>query len=213
MKNITLPTIALRSMTVLPGMVIHFDISRKKSIKAVEKAVETNQKLFLVAQKDSRVAEPKENDLYNVGTVASVKQLIKMPDGVVRVLVEGLKRGTICRVSETDGYLLTDIVIDDVEITEPDELTSRAMVMSLDELIRQYAYINPKLSRDIVNRWLSVKSAKELIEKVLIDYPMSCSERQHFLELTDIEVIYEELAKLIIEDINVGRIKEELTER
>ncbi len=213
MKNVTLPTIALRSMTVLPGMVIHFDISRKKSIKAVERSMEADQRLFLVAQRDSSVAEPREKDMYDVGTVARVKQLIKMPNGVVRVLVEGLKRGTISQITESDGYLVTNAVIDDAELEEPDELTSKAMVMSLGELIRQYAYINPKLSRDVANQWLSIKNAKELIERVLVDYPMSCSTRQYFLEMTDIESMYEELAKLIIEDINVGRIKEDLTQK
>lgn len=213
MKNITLPTIALRSMTVLPGMVIHFDISRKKSIKAVEKAMETNQKLFLVAQRDPQVVEPQEKDMYSVGTVAKIKQLIKMPNSIVRVLVEGIKRGTICRITEQDGCLMTEAVVDDMELAETDEITSKAIVMSLGELIRQYAYINPKLSRDIVNQWLSMKSAKALIERVLVDYPMSCSERQHFLELTDIGVVYEDLAKLIIEDINIGRIKDELTQK
>ncbi len=175
--------------------------------------MEADQKLFLVAQRDSFVAEPQEKDMYDVGTVARVKQLIKMPNGVVRVLVEGLKRGTISQITESDGYLVTNAVIDDVEPEEPDELTSKAMVMSLGELIRQYAYINPKLSRDVANQWLSIKNAKELIERVLVDYPMSCNKRQYFLEMTDIESMYEELAKLIIEDINVGRIKEDLTQK
>lgn len=198
---------------MLPGMVIHFDISRRKSIRAVEKAMEANQKLFLVTQRDSQAAEPQEKDMYSVGTVAKVKQLIKMPNSVVRVLAEGLKRGTICHIAEQDGCLMTDVIIDDAELGEPDEITSRAMVMSLGELIRQYAYINPKMSRDIVNQWLSIKRAKELIQRVLVDYPMSYNQRQHFLELTDIEEVYEELAKLIIEDINVGRIKDDLTQK
>jgi len=213
MKNVTLPTIALRGMTVLPGMVIHFDISRKQSIKAVKRSMEADQKLFLVAQRDSSVAEPHEKDLYDVGTVSEVKQLIKMPNGVVRVLVEGLKRGTISQIIENDGYFVTNAVIDDAETDDTDKLTSKAMVMSLGELIRQYAYINPKLSRDVANQWLSIKNAKELIERMLVDYPMSYDKRQHFLEMTDIEARYEELAKLIIEDINVGRIKEELTQK
>ena len=106
-----LPTIALRGMTVLPDMVIHFDINRKKSIHAVEKAMQTNETIFLLTQKDIDTANPVQDDLYSVGTVAKVKELIKLPKGIVRVLVAGKYKGMVNTVSESDGMLISDIVI------------------------------------------------------------------------------------------------------
>ena len=111
MKKMVLPTIALRGMTVLPDMVIHFDINRKKSIHAVEKAMQTNETIFLLTQRDIDTANPVQDDLYSVGTVAKVKELIKLPKGIVRVLVAGKYKGMVNTVSESDGMLISDIVI------------------------------------------------------------------------------------------------------
>ena len=110
MKKMVLPTIALRGMTVLPDMVIHFDINRKKSIHAVEKAMQTNETIFLLTQKDIDTANPVQDDLYSVGTVAKVKELIKLPKGIVRVLVAGKYKGMVNTVSESDGMLISDII-------------------------------------------------------------------------------------------------------
>lgn len=213
MRTIILPTIALRSMTVLPNMVIHFDISRKKSIQAVERAMGGKQRLFLVTQLSPEAAEPKAEDLYGIGTVAKVKQIIKMPNGVLRILVEGLEKAHLCSLSEKEGCLMADVAVEKKRLTCPDSNLSKAVVMSLRELIRQYAYINNRMNMDVVNQWLVVENAVELMEKVIIDYPMHYKERQHFLEIMDFDTMYEELAKLIVSDINVGRIKEDLAKK
>lgn len=213
MKNMNLPTIALRSMTVLPDMVIHFDISRKKSIRAVERAMEDSQRIFLVTQIDSEVAEPAAGDVYDIGTIARIKQLIKLPNGVIRVLVEGMKRATLCNLKEQEGMLTAEVAVDDIVIEAPDEMTSKAMVIGLHELIRQYAVANPKMSRDVLKQWLGFEDAVKLLRQFVIDYPMNYTERQRFLEMNSIDEIYENAAKMLVEDINVSRIKEELTER
>lgn len=213
MKNMSLPTIALRSMTVLPDMVIHFDISRKKSIRAVEKAMEEGQRIFLVTQTNPQTADPLTEDVYNVGTVARIKQLIKLPNGVVRVLVEGMERAWVCAVTEQEGMLTAEITVDDAPVAAPDEMTSKAMLIGLHELIRQYAVANPKMSRDVLRQWIELDNAQKLLEKFAVDYPMNYKERQRFLEMNSVEEIYENAAKMLIEDINVSRIKEELTER
>ena len=213
MKNINLPLIALRGMTVLPDMVIHFDISRKKSIHAVEKAMEKDQKIFLATQVDPEVSDPEYEDLYHVGTLVKIKQLIKLPNSVVRVLVEGVKKGTLESVTQADGMLVAEVAVNEQPPQELDPTLNKAMLTGLRELIRQYALANPRMSRDILKQWLGMNSARKLLERFTIDYPMEYRERQHMLELDSLEEMYEYAGKLLIEDTNVSRIKEELSEK
>ena len=167
MKKMVLPTIALRGMTVLPDMVIHFDINRKKSIHAVEKAMQTNETIFLLTQKDIDTANPVQDDLYSVGTVAKVKELIKLPKGIVRVLVAGKYKGMVNTVSESDGMLISDIVTDRDWFLAPDNLTQIAMIRSLNELICRYAAVNQRFSKDILKEWLIAKNLQEKVNEAL----------------------------------------------
>ena len=208
MKKMVLPTIALRGMTVLP--VIHFDINRKKSIHAVEKAMQTNETIFLLTQKDIDTANPVQDDLYSVGTVAKVKELIKLPKGIVRVLVAGKYKGMVNTVSESDGMLISDIVTDRDWFLAPDNLTQIAMIRSLNELICRYAVVNQRFSKDILKEWLIAKNLQEKVKKILADYPVDYTVKQKFLEMSDVNEIYEQLARMFIEDINIFDIKKEL---
>ena len=210
MKKMVLPTIALRGMTVLPDMVIHFDINRKKSIHAVEKAMQTNETIFLLTQKDIDTANPVQDDLYSVGTVAKVKELIKLPKGIVRVLVAGKYKGMVNTVSESDGMLISDIVTDRDWFLVPDNLTQIAMIRSLNELICRYAAVNQRFSKDILKEWLIAKNLQEKVKKILADYPVDYTVKQKFLEMSDVNEIYEQLARMFIEDINIFDIKKEL---
>ena len=210
MKKMVLPTIALRGMTVLPDMVIHFDINRKKSIRAVEKAMQTNETIFLLTQKDIDTANPVQDDLYSVGTVAKVKELIKLPKGIVRVLVAGKYKGMVNTVSESDGMLISDIVTDRDWFLAPDNLTQIAMIRSLNELICRYAAVNQRFSKDILKEWLIAKNLQEKVKKILADYPVDYTVKQKFLEMSDVNEIYEQLARMFIEDINIFDIKKEL---
>ena len=210
MKKMVLPTIALRGMTVLPDMVIHFDINRKKSIHAVEKALQTNETIFLLTQKDIDTANPVQDDLYSVGTVAKVKELIKLPKGIVRVLVAGKYKGMVNTVSESDGMLISDIVTDRDWFLAPDNLTQIAMIRSLNELICRYAAVNQRFSKDILKEWLIAKNLQEKVKKILADYPVDYTVKQKFLEMSDVNEIYEQLARMFIEDINIFDIKKEL---
>lgn len=210
MKKMVLPTIALRGMTVLPDMVIHFDINRKKSIHAVEKAMQTNETIFLLTQKDIDTANPVQDDLYSVGTVAKVKELIKLPKGIVRVLVAGKYKGMVNTVSESDGMLISDIVTDRDWFLAPDNLTQIAMIRSLNELICRYAAVNQRFSKDILKEWLIAKNLQEKVKKILADYPVDYTVKQRFLEMSDVNEIYEQLARMFIEDINIFDIKKEL---
>ena len=105
-----LPTVALRGLTILPGMVAHFDVSREKSIKAVEEAMMDEQEIFLLTQKNPEEEEPTAENLYSIGLVAEIKQVIKMPNDLVRVLVEGIERAELNCFTETEEYLLAEVI-------------------------------------------------------------------------------------------------------
>ena len=202
------PTIPLRNVTVFPGMVMHFDVSRKKSVKAVQASMAGDQLIYLVTQRDSQVSEPGIEDLYTVGTIAKVKQIIKMPGKILRVQVEGLEKAIINSFEEVSGMMIADIsVIDGLE--KPEKVVSRAIVVGMRELLSQYSHVNPKFAKDTLKRWMSYNDAEKMMEfaqEFLMDY----DKRQQFLEVEDYEQMYTFAATLLINEINAYRIKEEL---
>lgn len=213
MNMITLPVIALRSMTVLPDMVIHFDISRKKSIQAVETAMEKDQKILVLTQKDSEVSDPGFDDLYRIGTVAVIKQVVKMPNKLIRVQVEGIKKGRVIEIFDSKEMLFANVETVGTFVNEPDEVTGRAIVLGMREMLKQYAASNPRCNRDLIAVWLQENSAKKLMESFVNDFPMEYENRQKILEMNDILDMYEFVAKLLIDETNAYRIKEELSEK
>ncbi|MGN0316738.1 MAG: endopeptidase La [Lachnospira sp.] len=206
----TLPVIALRSMTVLPNMVIHFDISRKKSIKAVEHAMAGDQRIFLITQVDPECSDPSVGDLYPFGTVAKVIQVIKMPNKIVRVQVKGLFRARPEALEIAGGMLVAHAVADEDTVEETDIITQKAMLVGLKELVKRYAMVNPKMSRDIVKQWLDIESAKKLLSSIAIDFPMDYRDKQEFLSLNTLEEQYEFLAKVLLEEIEIFAVREDL---
>lgn len=172
--------------------------------------MQTNETIFLLTQKDIDTANPVQDDLYSVGTVAKVKELIKLPKGIVRVLVAGKYKGMVNTVSESDGMLISDIVTDRDWFLAPDNLTQIAMIRSLNELICRYAAVNQRFSKDILKEWLIAKNLQEKVKKILADYPVDYTVKQKFLEMSDVNEIYEQLARMFIEDINIFDIKKEL---
>lgn len=213
MNMITLPVIALRSMTVLPDMVIHFDISRKKSIQAVETAMEKDQKILILTQKDSEISDPGFDDLYRIGTVAVIKQVVKMPNKLIRVQVEGIKKGRVIEIFDSKEMLFANVETVGTFVNEPDEVTGRAIVLGMREMLKQYAASNPRCNRDLIAVWLQENSAKKLMESFVNDFPMEYENRQKILEMNDILDMYEFVAKLLIDETNAYRIKEELSEK
>ncbi len=203
------PAIPLRNVTVFPGMVVHFDVSRKKSVKAVEAAMEADELIYLVTQRDSQVSEPGIEDLYTVGTIAKIKQIIKMPGKILRVQVEGLEKALVNSFEEASGMTIADVsVIDGLE--KPDDVISRAIIVGMRELLTQYAHVNPKFAKDTVKRWLSYNSAEKLMMEFAQEFMMDYDKRQQFLEAGDYEQMYTFAATLLVNEINAYRIKEEL---
>ena len=210
MNMITLPVIALKSMTVLPDMVIHFDISRKKSIQAVENALAAQEKVLLLTQKDPQIESPKPENLYKTGTVAVIKQVIKLPGKQVRVQVEGLNRAQAVEITDTKECLLAVAAVDDSYINEPDEVTDKAILIGIKELLKQYGAANSRCNKEMLKYWLGLDNARTLILKVCADFPMEYTDRQALLEMDDIIDVYEYIAGMLIELTNAYKIKEEL---
>lgn len=211
MNMITIPVIALRSMTVLPDMVIHFDISRKISIKAVEAAMENDEKVLLLTQTDSAVKSPTAKDLYMTGTIASIKRVIRMPNKLVRVQVEGLKKAVVADINTEGDYIYADVQECSTFIEETDKVSDKAIVIGMNELLRQYAAANPRCNKEMLNHWLAIDNARELMSSVICDFPMEYTDRQKFLEMNNILDMYEYIAGILIELTQAYSIKEEIS--
>ena len=144
------PTVALRGMTVLPGMIVHFDVSRERSIKAVEAAMMKDQKIFLITQKDPTIEEPIQSELYRIGILATVKQVAKLQKGMLRVLVEGLERAQILSIEATDPYLECETIMYEEEGTELPGPVREAMCRGIRELFQAFSVENGKMNKDLV---------------------------------------------------------------
>ena len=170
----TLPVVALRGMTILPDMVIHFDVSRERSVKAIEEAMLRDQRVFLVTQKDVQVENPGPDDLYRIGTIASVKQVIKMPQKIIRVLAEGLERGELSHFSEEGDYLEAEIIRfeKDRELEALPESAREAMIRNLAEIFSFYCQENGKMNKDMERQILEETDLEKLMSQVLINLPL-----------------------------------------
>lgn len=210
MNMITLPVIALKSMTVLPDMVIHFDISRKKSKQAVEDALAADEKVLLLTQKDAQVESPQPEQLYKTGTVAVIKQVIKLPNKLVRVQVEGLHKAHAIEITDTKKCIRAVAEVQESYINEPDEVTDKAIILGMRELLKQYGESNHGSNKELLKYWLGLDDARELMLKICADFPMEYTDRQTLLEMDDILDIYEYIARMLIELTNAYKIKEEL---
>lgn len=207
----SLPMVALRGMTVMPGMVVHFDISREKSIEAIQQAMVETQKIFLVAQKDFEIEDPVLEDLYKIGTVATIKQIIKMPQHIIRVLVSGETRGILNDLEASEPYLRANVdVIDESDVEVPDDLNGEAMVRSLKELYARYATKNGKVNKESVAHILASNDLKKLVEDISAGIPLYYTEQQEILEQTEFWVRYEVLSLKLMKEIELLELKDEI---
>jgi ATP-dependent Lon protease len=198
-------------MTVLPGMVIHFDISRRSSLKSLERTlVADEQRIFLVSQKNPEASDPEPEDLFTTGTVAVITQVAKLPNNVYRVQVEGKKKAVASSIVVTDDGIEATVDTVDNWVEAPDMYTSKAMVMGIRESIRQIGAINNNLNKDMLQKWMRIEDADVLMKKVAIDYPMPYFIKQEFLEIDDTEQFYQRLIAYILEEINIFSIRDEL---
>lgn len=210
---IIMPTVALRGMTILPGMVQHFDVSRKKSIAAVEKAMLGNQKLFLVSQKRPEIPEPELDDLHQIGTVAVVKQLVKLPSKSVRVLVEGLDKAELLCFDTEEPYLMGEISLlgEEEEDTEP--LAREAMLRILKDKLEEYGTVNQRVAKEILPSLLLISDLKEMLKQIPVQMPWDYTVCQAILECTTMSGKYEAVLQTLMTEMEVYRIKKEFQEK
>ena len=195
----------------MPEMVVHFDVSRERSIAAIQQAMVEEQEIFLVAQKSIETENPGQEDVYEIGTVASVKQLIKLSKKVVRVLVEGKNRAVLKKIEETDPYLRAEVeVLEEQEITIPDDLNAEAMMRGLKEIITEYAAKNGKISKESVAEILDITDLKRLVNEVAANIPLKYKDQQELLEELDFWSRYEKLSLKLVNEMQIMEIKEEL---
>lgn len=205
-KNI--PIVALRGMSILPGMLIHFDINRKMTIEAIEKAMVGDQQVLLVAQKDGEVETPKEADLYRVGVIAEIKQLIKLPDNVLRVMVQGLKRAQLDSIVSMEPYIKGEVTI--CEITNSTTvMEEQAMLRGLKDILELYLIENGKLGKTAVRQLMDISDIEQLVDQIAINIPLALDARQKVLEALDIEDRYQIIAIILTQEIEIIRIKKD----
>ena len=210
----SLPMVALRGMTIMPEMVVHFDVSREKSIAAIQEAMAGDQKIFLVAQKSIETDDPTQEDVYEVGTVGTIKQIMKLPKHIVRVLVSGETRGILKQLQQDTPYLRAEIeVIDESDLVIQDDLNGEAMARSLKDTFLDYAARNGKMSKEAVAEILEIKSLKKLVDEIAANTPFYYVDQQEILGKVDFWERYETLAFKLVNEVQIMDIKDELQQK
>lgn len=203
-----MPAVALRGMVILPGMVAHFDVSRAKSIKAVEEAMMDEQKIFLVAQKDVEQENPDIEDLFKIGIIAEVKQVIKLQNNIVRILVEGKERAELSAFLENPNYLLAEIIRFDEEVDDglPEE-AKEAMLRSIQETFGKYVVVNPKMGKELQRQLSEITDLEKLMNQLANSLPVHFEEKQKILDAVSLTERYEVLMALLLKEIEITAIK------
>jgi len=208
-----IPAVALRGMTILPDMIIHFDLSREKSILAVEQAMNSDQMLLVVTQRDPDTDDPGQEDLYEVGTVATIRQLTKLPNNIVRVLVEGKTRARLLAFSEeTDELILAQIE----EIGEPERLPEseeEAALREVRDIFERYSQCYPKIGKTMSSRVQEIDNLSVLVDEITNNIPLHYSNKQKVLGELDLRERVTLLCQILLNEVEVARVRAELTEK
>ena len=211
-KCLLTPAVALRGITILPGMVAHFDISRSRSIRAVETAIQENQQIFLVTQKNVDKDEPHGEDLYQVGILADIKQVMKLQNDIVRVLVEGVCRAEIYEIAQEEPYLQVRVIAYDQEEELPQQ-AQEAMVLGVRETFAKYAAVRGKIGQDVLRQVEETIDLVKLLDYVGNNLPVHYSKKQKILEALNLTARYEVLMAMLLQEIEVLAIKNDLQQK
>ena len=211
MNDFELPMVALRGFTVLPHMIIHFDLSRDISKKAVERALNLNGEVFLVVQKNQEAELPEKEGLYSMGTVAAVKQVTSIPNNIDRVMVEGISRARLLEIKDNNGeYFSAEIENVDLDegTLEPDE--EEALRRSLQDVFSTYVHFYPKVGKSVSKYFNDDSSLSFLMNQILINTPFLYEQKQQVFEIEDIKTQCEELVALIMNETQIAAIRAQL---
>ena len=205
-----LPAIALRGTTILPDMIVHFDVSRERSIKAIEAAMLHDQKIFLVTQKDPEVEKPELSELYQVGTIAYIKQVVKLPHDLLRVLVEGIERAELLGLEQEEPFLKAETALFEPDGAQYTKSLKEAMFRSIQELFQRYCMESGKISKDLAAQIMNITELEELIPQISVNVPLTYQNKQKILEAVSLENQYEVLAVILNNEIEVLQIGHDL---
>ena len=208
-----LPAIALRGTTILPDMIVHFDVSREKSIKAIEKAMVQDQRVFLITQRDPQTEEPSQEDLYTVGTIGEIKQLVKNRKNMIQVLVEGKQRAELVRFDSEDVYLEAEVVLFEEEEVSLDDNIKEAMLRGIKDLFVRYCNENTKMSKDLAGQILEIEEIEKVIDQIAVNLPMKYEDKQKILEAVSLEDRYETLGMILSNEIEIMQIRIDLSNK
>lgn len=206
-RLITLPAIALRGLTVLPEMIQHFDISREKSISAVENAMVGDQRVFLVTQRHPEEEEPGADGLYQIGTIAKIKQLVKIPGGLIRVMVEGLSRAELVNLMEDGTYLQAEVEEAPMKAEDLNDTVREAMSRIVKEKLEEFGNANPKSVKDFMGGLLAITDLDELLVQTAGQFPWDYAVKQEMLECEYISHLYERVVFYLMREIEIIKIK------
>lgn len=208
-RLLTLPAIALRGLAVLPGMIQHFDISREMSVSAVENAMVEEQKVFLVTQRDPGLEKVEIEDLYQIGTVAKIKQLVKMPGGLIRVMIEGLDRAELIGLQKDGPFLKAEIELSPLKAENLNDAVKEAMARVVKDKLEEFGNANPKAVKEFMGSLLLTGELEELLNQTACQFPWDYKIKQELLECEYVSHLYERVVFYLIREIDVIRIKRE----
>lgn len=219
--NRILPAVALRGMTILPGAIIHFDLNRNKSIAAIEQAMVTGNRIFLITQRNADDEEPSFEQLYHVGTIAIIKQITKLPGGVIRVLVEGIGRGIFTGVNEENPKFIEADVEEILKEEkgesgfpgDEDEVENTARLQQLKEYFASYASCYPKLGRNALKRYADNYNLEDLIDQITMNLPIEYTYKQKILEAVSVEERYDDICEILLNEIEISKIKNDIAQK
>lgn len=208
-----LPTVALRGTVILPGTIVHFDVSRERSIRAVEEAMMQDQEIFLLTQRDPAVEEPVLEDLYKIGCVATIKQVVKLQKNIRRVLVEGMGRAEILSLERDDDYLESEVILLEENENELPGTAKEAMLCSVKDFFKTYCKVNPSISPEVTNQMMEIKDLQKFLEQLNINMPLDFEKKQKFLESYSLAERYEYMGILLNNEIEIAKIRQQFHDR
>lgn len=213
--KMVMPTVALRGLTVLPKMMIHFDVNRPQSVAAIERAMVSDQEVFLVAQKDAEESDISVDNLYRIGCIARVVQVAKLPHNTSRVMVEGLKRAELKELKEDNPCLVAEIELCGPVVQDVDSVTGEAMLQILKDKTQTYIHENMRQteSEDMLVKLMLTKNLSDFLERMMQQFPFHYTHRQRIMELESVSEQYEYLVNVLVTEIEVGRIRREFQEK
>ncbi|WP_348681940.1 endopeptidase La, partial [Alteromonas mediterranea] len=210
-NRIEIPVLALRDVVVYPHMVIPLFVGREKSIRCLEAAMDNDKQIFLVAQKDAGVDEPEADDIYTVGTIATILQLLKLPDGTVKVLVEGSVRGEIESYKQSDPFFVANV--DKLEDEGIDESEQEVLIRSAVSQFEGYVKLNKKIPPEVLTSLNGIEDAARLADTMAAHMPLKLTEKQKVLEMQGVNERLEYLMALMEGEIDLLQVEKKIRTR